>query len=777
MFGFNRKMIVAVVLALVICPVAVLAQAAQSGDKVDPVAVQAAIKKGVEYLYSMQGADGSWEVVPQPEAKGEPHSIKAGQWGGQTALATYALLAAGESPQNPKLAKAIQWLQKADMEGIYAVGMRAQVWTYLPKTPETFGMARRDWLIFAAGVRKDIKKNGFGTYDYLASTKSLDRVDLSVSQYGVLGAWACAQVGIEIPVSFWNATDTAWQRWQKDAGTGGWAYTGKPDDNHPVNLPITAAGVATLFIVQDYTRSNEGLRCGGNIGNPNIEAGLKYIQSNIDGLLKSDGKKNKNIYYTLYGIERIGVASGLKYFGTIDWYQTGAKWLLEKQNKSKGSWSESKESGAGGGFCDNTFALIFLSRGSAPVAINKLQYDLEGEKDVHWTQRPRDAANLTHWMGRQIERSLNWQIVNLKVAVMDLHDAPILFIAGDQKLKFSAQDEAKLKEYVEQGGLIVGNADCSDKNFQSSFRDLGKKLFNTEFRELPDNHPIYNLHFKRDGLRKKPRWQGISNGARELMVLIGDDASRSWQSQSFGGNEGDFQMMLNLFKYSVDSEGMAEKGKTHIVTADPKATAKQTIKIARGEYNGAWNPEPGGWNRLSAVMLNENGMKLDVSTVKLDSGTIAADVKVLHITGTGAMNLSEAAQDAIRKFVAGGGTLMIDAAGGNSEFVNSADQLLAALWPIEAKQLDEPMKVDHALFGASGKKQTEFRYRGGVRAQAGLRAPNIRAITINDRPAVLYSREDLSVGLVGMPIAGVAGYDPDSATQLMKNVLMYVSKR
>src|SRR5690606_32282409 len=107
-------------------------------------------------------------------------------------------------------------------------------------------------------------------------------------------------------------------------------------------------------------------------------------------------------------------------------------------------------------------------------------------QETHWTQRPRDVANLVHWMGTQIERPLNWQIVNLKVAAADLHDAPILYLAGNQRLNFSAEDQAKLKQFVEQGGLIVANPDCTDRTFMNSFRDLGQKLFGGEFRELPD---------------------------------------------------------------------------------------------------------------------------------------------------------------------------------------------------------------------------------------------------------------------------------------------------
>ncbi|MCC6240856.1 MAG: DUF4159 domain-containing protein [Phycisphaerales bacterium] len=741
---------------------------------VDPAAVATAIRQNIEFLYSAQKPDGSWELQPLRDPAQPSHSIAGGQWGGMTALTTYALLASGESPQDPRIARAITWLKNADMIGTYALGMRAQIWRYLPKNQETFNYAKRDWLLFAQGIRQDPKQTGFGTYDYLTTDRS-QRVDLSASQYGVLGAWGAAQAGVEVPLAYWMAVDTAWRRWQVVANTGGWAYTGTPNDAHPVNLPMTTAGVATLFITQDFTSAAQAIKCNGNYTNPNLEAGLKWLQDHIGDLLKSDAQKNQNPYYTLYGIERIGVASGLKYFGTVDWFQLGAKWLLARQNQQSKAWGDYGTSS----FANNSFALLFLSRGSAPVAINKLQYELINLKPgvaTNWVQRPRDIANVTAWMGNQIERPMNWQIVNLKVAASDLHDAPMLYIAGNQKLQFSPEDEAKLKQYVQQGGLIVGNPDCNDRIFSTSFRDLGRRLFDLDFRELPYDHLLYTIHFKRESMRKKPRWQSLGNGAREYMILLDGDYARSWQGQDHGAGESDFQMMLNLFQYAVDSGSMRAKGTAHIVLPRPGITPRQTIKVARGQYDGAWNPEPGGWQRLNAIMLNTASTALDVIPVKLASEPIPGDVKVLHLTGTGLMNLDEAARKTISSFVEGGGTLVIDAAGGNGEFVSSADQLLQSLWPEQYKQLDQPLKIDNPLFAAGGTAMKEFRYRGGVRSAAGLRLPSLRGIEINGRLAVLYSREDISVGLVGMAIAGVAGYDPATATDLMKNILIYANK-
>src|SRR6185369_16397876 len=95
----------------------------------------------------------------------------------------------------------------------------------------------------------------------------------------------------------------------------------------------------TLFITQDYVHSDEGITPGGNITNPAIDKGLKWLGENFPAVFNSGPMANNGMTYNLYGIERCGVASGYKYFGKHNWYQEGADWLL-KQQKPDGSWGD-----------------------------------------------------------------------------------------------------------------------------------------------------------------------------------------------------------------------------------------------------------------------------------------------------------------------------------------------------------------------------------------------------------------------------------------------------
>src|SRR5690349_9015141 len=85
-----------------------------------PQQVDETVKKTVAWLYAQQ-KDGTWEAAPARDSDGKPWSVKGGQWGGQTGLVTYALLAAGESPQDERIIKSVEFLKKAELVGTYAL--------------------------------------------------------------------------------------------------------------------------------------------------------------------------------------------------------------------------------------------------------------------------------------------------------------------------------------------------------------------------------------------------------------------------------------------------------------------------------------------------------------------------------------------------------------------------------------------------------------------------------------------------------------------------------
>ncbi len=108
-----------------------------------PAEVDAAIEKGKKLLYSLQRPGGYWEFDDHRVGAGHNNEQMQGDtFGGFTAIATYALLASGESPQDPRMAAAIQFLINADVIGIYSLGVRANVWPFLPPTDKAVKRCR-----------------------------------------------------------------------------------------------------------------------------------------------------------------------------------------------------------------------------------------------------------------------------------------------------------------------------------------------------------------------------------------------------------------------------------------------------------------------------------------------------------------------------------------------------------------------------------------------------------------------------------------------------------
>ena len=55
------------------------------------------------------------------------------------------------------------------------------------------------------------------------------------------------------------------------------------------------------------------------------------------------------------------------------------------------------------------------------------------------------------------------------------------------------------------------------------------------------------------------------------------------------------------------------------------------------------------------------------------------------------------------------------------------------------------------------------------------RRPTLAAIMRDERPAIIISHEDLSLGALGVRHRVINGYRPDSARNLLSNVLLYAN--
>ncbi len=174
--------------------------------------------------------------------------------------------------------------------------------------------------------------------------------DNSNTQYAVLGLFAAERANVQVPKEVWELIEKWFESEQN--GDGGWGYgPGASSTGSMTTAGLTALIVAKFYLGKEWKDDEK------------VKKGLAWLGSNL--IYDSNpGCPAMWHYYYLYGLERVGMISGLKEFGGKDWYRGGAEWLIANQ-KDDGPWQESAN-GGGGGPCDdevNTcFAILFLRR-------------------------------------------------------------------------------------------------------------------------------------------------------------------------------------------------------------------------------------------------------------------------------------------------------------------------------------------------------------------------------------------------------------------------------
>ena len=559
-------------------------------------------------------------------------------------------------------------------------------------------------------------------------------------------------------------------------GDGSWGY-------HPAGGStgsMTCAGLSSLLITglkrvqgREVLLGDRIERCGEEGVSPSLQRGFDWIATHFD-VRQNFGMGATWHFYYLYGLERIGRLSGRRFFGQNDWYREGATYLVRSQDKFQGFWQgQGSESNAQ---LTTSFSLLFLAKGRAPVLINKLRHG----PGADWNNDHDDVTNLVGVVSRDWKHLLTWQVIDPNLAsVEDMLQAPLAYINGHEAPLFSIEGKARLRDFVEQGGVIVAEACCGRPQFDAGFRNLMKDVFpepELDLHPLADEHAVWRSKYRLDPATH-PLW-GIEHGCRTVVIYSPDDLSCYWnQLENAPGNprvRAATALGQNIVDYATGRELPADKLAVRDV-ADFKEDRPRrgALRIAKLRHAGDWNIAPLAIPNLTTALRDKLKFDVVINHKELfprDPGLVHYPLVYLH--GRAAVEFSEEDRVSLRRHLSpGGGTLFADAACGSPAFDAAFRRLVADLMPnnplvpiprhddFYTRKLGYDLSDAHLTPAAGGK--VDF--------------PELEGVQVDGRWAIIYSKYDLGCALQKQAGIECKGYTHESALRIATNIVLYAT--
>jgi hypothetical protein len=353
-------------------------------------------------------------------------------------------------------------------------------------------------------------------------------------------------------------------------------------------------------------------------------------------------------------------------------------------------------------------------------------------------------------------------------------DSPILFIASHTAPRMTDADFARLRTFVQHGGMLFTQADWGGEAFSQWVAEtLAKEIApDYELKDLATDHELYTLHYQIK--LPRPRLRAVSNGVRLLLVHSPTDLTMAWQQRAEKTKRPHYELGVNLFVYAAGKADLRNRLNSPVVPIPPNPPSA-TYKLARLRHDGNWNPEPFAWIRFARYLQWETGMTLSIHPTHIQN----LDPKIYqmaHLTGTEALSLTNEQTLALKQYVEAGGTLVLDAAGGAGAFAESAEQFLSRVFPNEK---GEALPPNHPLLTESADGFEAVPQQGILRPYAAAKLGGGSRVKLYTpgKGLILYSPIDLAGALVGTDTYLIHGHSPAYVHPLMKNLTLYTLDR
>jgi hypothetical protein len=451
---------------------------------------------------------------------------------------------------------------------------------------------------------------------------------------------------------------------------------------------------------------------------------------------------------------------------------------------------------------------------------------------VNWNRKHNDTRHIVEFCSREIFNGapLSWQVYDVRrrdfgndgvpggktgkekilEEVGTLLQSPLLYINGHGPLGgragLTAAQKEIVKTYLEEGGFILAEACCGDKEFNASFKELMKELFpDNTFRKMSPEHAIWSMF---PGVTPKdfPEIEVMERGCRTVCVFSPIPLAGYWEEAKYmpadgknPANRGEkaFCFVRNVVGYATGMELPKPKlTRQTIVTKGSEAgVTRSHFKAAQLQLAGEQAPAPDSLKNLMGYLRDNARLEVALNSVVIEPHDPQVfTFKFNYIHGRKPINFTDQEIENVQSNLNTGGLLFADAACNGFEqwkaFDKSFRDLCVKLYP------DKPLEQIRERSLADGKEDPLFKMarESGInirtvkcrRETADGKAPEkemhdypvmLEGIKIDGRWVVIYSKYDVGCAIEGHKAADCLGHDKDSALRIASAVVLYSLKR
>jgi hypothetical protein len=416
-------------------------------------------------------------------------------------------------------------------------------------------------------------------------------------------------------------------------------------------------------------------------------------------------------------------------------------------------------------------------------------YDNGAKAEISdWNLCPADLQQLMRKASGPLGVAYGSENLDLASFEGDPAKHPVLFFSGVRTIKFNAKELDLLRAYVLRGGMIVADSIAGSPFFYDSFKQtIGAAFPEFGWHVIPPDHPIYHVvadvekvSYPRNLEATTPLLEGIYVHSRIGVLLSKYGLGCGWDDHEvplipqaiYYDVDSANKLGLNLAAYVVGYARVGrEEAKPELFGGLDEKRPTDEFVFGQIKHEGDWNVHAGGVSALLRRVRENTSLRVSLKRVPVQPGKEdLSSLTFLYLTGLDEFHWDASAVAALKKFLKGGGTLLINNGLGLRTFDLAVRRELKQLLPeAELSAIGPNEPIYHAVF-----KLDQAKFTAAALAQKpDLQRPYLEGITLNGDLKVIYSPYDLEAGWEGLDHPLARAYAPESAVPLGINIIMY----